>query len=133
MDHRDGRLDPRQFAEKRLPTLSELDQALPGNPALLFVAFTAPAVTNATGRTYLAAHGVRGERCGLIAAGSASLTAMHALAALQTPDDQKQGVLDAMAYSARLGVTTNVDMGEFIEPGTRDAKDSLRLRRTRIR
>ncbi len=30
-----------------------------------------------------------------------------------------------MAYSARVGVTTNVDMGEFVEPGTRDMKDSF--------
>ena len=50
---------------------------------------------------------------------------MHALAALQTPDDLKRGALDAMAYSARIGVTTNVDMGEFVEPGTRDMKDSF--------
>jgi predicted amidohydrolase YtcJ len=116
---------PGQFAEKRLPTLAELDQALPANPALLFVAFTGPAVTNSKGRAYLAAHGVVVSEAGLIAAGPPSIAAMHALAALQTPADKRQGVLDAMAYSARLGVTTNVDMGEFIEPGTRDIKDSF--------
>jgi predicted amidohydrolase YtcJ len=116
---------PGQLAEKRLPTLAELDQALPGNPALLFVAFTGPAVTNSQGRAYLASHGVEVSEAGLIAAGPASLAAMHALAALQTAEDKRQGVLDAMAYSARLGVTTNVDMGEFVEPGTRDMKDSF--------
>ncbi len=116
---------PGQFAERRLPTLAELDQALPGNPALLFVAFTGPAVTNSKGKAYLAAHGVAVSDAGLIAAGPASLAAMHALAALQTPNDKRQGVLDAMAYSAALGVTTNVDMGEFVEPGTRDMKDSF--------
>ncbi|HEV2700120.1 MAG TPA: amidohydrolase family protein [Steroidobacteraceae bacterium] len=116
---------PGQLAEKRLPTLAELDQALPGNPALLFVAFTGPAVTNSKGRAYLASHGVAVSDAGLIAAGPASLAAMHALAALQTLGDKKQGVLDAMAYSAALGVTTNVDMGEFVEPGTRDIKDSF--------
>ena len=116
---------PGQFAEKRLPTLAELDQALPGNPALLFVAFTGPAVTNSKGKAYLSAHGVEVSEAGLIGAGPASLAAMHALAALQTPEDKRQGVLDAMAYSARLGVTTNVDMGEFVEPGTRDMKDSF--------
>src|SRR5579863_10366346 len=116
---------PGQFAERRLPTLAELDLALPGNPALLFVAFTGPAVTNSKGKAYLAAHGVAVSDAGLIAAGPPSLAAMHALAALQTPNDKKQGVLDAMAYSAALGVTTNVDMGEFVEPGTRDMKDSF--------
>jgi predicted amidohydrolase YtcJ len=116
---------PGQLVEKRLPTLAELDQALPGNPALLFVAFTGPAVTNSKGKAYLAAHGVDVSEAGLIGPGPASLAALHALAALQTPDDKRQGVLDAMAYSARLGVTTNVDMGEFVEPGTRDMKDSF--------
>jgi hypothetical protein len=116
---------PGQFLEKRLPTLVELDQALPDNPALLFVAFTGPAVTNTKGRTFLIAHGVAVSDTGQIAAGPPSLAAMHALAALQTPDDLKRGALDAMDYSARMGVTTNVDMGEFIEPGTRDVKDSF--------
>ena len=116
---------PGQFAEKRLPTLAELDSALPGNPALLFVAFTGPAVTNSKGKAYLSAHGVEVSETGQIGAGPASLAAMHALAVLQTPEDKRQGVLDAIAYSARLGVTTNVDMGEFVEPGTRDMKDSF--------
>jgi predicted amidohydrolase YtcJ len=116
---------PGQFAEKRVPTLAELDQALPDNPALLFVAFTGPAITNTKGKAYLAAHGVEVADTGLIAAGPPSLAALHALAALQTPDDKKQGAVDAMAYSASLGVTTNVDMGEFVEPGTRDMKDSF--------
>jgi predicted amidohydrolase YtcJ len=116
---------PGQFAEKRLPTLAELDQALPDNPALLFVAFTGPAVTNTKGRDFLASHGVAVSDTGQIAAGAASLAAMHLLAAMQTPDDLKRGALDAMDYSARIGVTTNVDMGEFVEPGTRDAKDSF--------
>ncbi|MGC1457221.1 MAG: amidohydrolase family protein, partial [Steroidobacteraceae bacterium] len=116
---------PGQLAEKRVPTLAELDQAAPNHPVLLFVAFTGPAVTNSRGRSYLAAHGVEVSETGMIGAGAASLAAMHTLAALQTIEDRRQGVLDAMAYSASLGVTTNVDMGEFVEPGTRDIKDSF--------
>ena len=116
---------PGQFSEKRLPTLAELDQALPENPGLLFVSFTGPAVTNTRGRAYLATHGVAVSDTGQIAAGPPSLAALHALAALQTADDLKRGARDAMDYSARVGVTTNVDMGEFVEPGTRDAKDSF--------
>jgi len=116
---------PGQFTEKRLPTLTELDQATPENPALLFVAFTGPAVTNSKGKTYLAAHGVEVSETGVIAAGPPSIAALHALAAMQTPADLRQGVLDAMTYSASMGVTTNVDMGEFVEPGTRDMKDSF--------
>jgi len=116
---------PGQLAEKRVPTLAELDQAVPENPTLLYVAFTGPAITNTKGRAYLISHGVEVADSGFIAAGRPSLAAMHAVAAIQTPDDQRQGVLDAMAYSASVGVTTNVDMGEFVEPGTRDIKDSF--------
>jgi predicted amidohydrolase YtcJ len=116
---------PGQFAEKRLPTMSELDQATADHPVLLYVAFTGPAVTNSQGRAFLAAKGVAVSETGLIAAGPPSLAALHAVAATQTPADVRQGVLDAMAYSARLGVTTNVDMGEFVEPGTRDVQDSF--------
>jgi len=116
---------PGQLAEKRAPTLAELDAASADDPVLLYIAFTGPAVTNSAGRTYLAAHGVAVGDGGQIAAGPPSLAALHALAALQTSDDRRQGVIDAMAYSARLGITTNVDMGEFVEPGTRDVQDSF--------
>jgi hypothetical protein len=116
---------PGQFAEKRMPTLAELDQAAPNNPVLVYTGFTGPAAVNAKGRAYLAAHGVQVSDTGAIAAGAPSVAAKHALNALQTPADLRQGVLDAMAYSASVGVTTNVDMGEFIEPGTRDVQDSF--------
>jgi len=54
-----------------------------------------------------------------------SLAARKALLPLPTDPDREQGVLDAMAYSARVGLPTNVDLGEFIEPGTREQKDSF--------
>jgi predicted amidohydrolase YtcJ len=116
---------PGQLAEKRAPTLAELDQAAPDNPVLLYISFTGPAITNSKGRAYLAAHGVEVSDSGAIAAAAPSLAALHAVAAVQTEQDRRQGVLDAMAYSASVGVTTNVDMGEFVEPGTRDMKDSF--------
>jgi predicted amidohydrolase YtcJ len=116
---------PGQFTEKRMPTLAELDQAAPNNPVLVYTGFTGPAAVNARGRAYLAAHGVAVSETGVIAAGAPSVAAKHALDMLQTPADLRQGVLDAMAYSAAVGITTNVDMGEFIEPGTRDVQDSF--------
>src|ERR1700733_10043881 len=84
---------PGQLAEKRVPTLAELDQAVSDNPTLLYVAFTGPAITNTKGRVFLIAHGVEVNDTGFIAAGRASLAAMHAVAAIQTPDDQRLGVL----------------------------------------
>ena len=113
-----GGWTPGQLAEKRLPTLTELDAAAPHHPVLVFTSFTGPSASNTLGKAYLSAHGVAVGADGGIAAGPPSMGALHALQAIQTFEDKKQGVLDAMAYSASVGVTTNVDMGEFVEPGT---------------
>jgi predicted amidohydrolase YtcJ len=107
-----------QFAENRLPTLAELDAAAPANPVLVFNAFVGPAVTNTLGKAFFAGKGVAVDETGNIAARGPSLAALNALRAIQTFDDRKQGTLDAMAYSASVGVTTNVDMGGFALPGT---------------
>jgi predicted amidohydrolase YtcJ len=113
-----------QFAENRLPTLAELDAAAPGNPVLVFNTFVGPAVTNTPGKAFFAGKGVAVDDNGNIAARGPSLAALNALRAVQTFDDRKQGTLDAMAYSASVGVTTNVDMGGFVLPGTPDAEAS---------
>ena len=64
---------------------------------------------------------------GGIAANAPSLAALNALRAIQTLEDQKRGTLDAMAYSARVGITTNTDMGAFIPPGASDVYDSFAM------
>jgi predicted amidohydrolase YtcJ len=119
-----GGWTPAQFAENRLPTLAELDAAAPNNPVLVFNAFVGPATTNTLGRTFFTAKGVAVDATGNIAAGAPSLAALNTLRAIQTFDDKKQGTLDAMAYSASVGVTTNVDMGGFVIPGTPNIQDS---------
>jgi predicted amidohydrolase YtcJ len=113
-----------QFAENRLPTLAELDAAAPNNPVLVFNSFTGPAVTNTPGRSFFTGKGVAVDAGGNIAANAPSLAALNALRAIQTFDDKKQGTLDAMAYSASVGVTTNVDMGGFVLPNTPHAEAS---------
>ena len=62
---------------------------------------------------------------GAIAANAPSIAALNALRAIQTFDDQKRGTMDALAYSASVGVTTNVDMGAFLNPGLPDIQDSF--------
>jgi len=119
-----GGWTPAQFAENRLPTLSELDAAAPANPVLVFQSFTGPSVTNTLGKTFFVSKGVVVGADGSIAANAPSLAALNALRAVQTFADKKQGTLDAMAYSASVGVTTNVDMGGFILPGTNNIQDS---------
>ena len=41
-----GGFSPNQFKEVRLPTLAELDAAVPDHPVFILVGFTGPAVTN---------------------------------------------------------------------------------------
>ena len=114
-----------QFAEKRLPTLAELGAAAPDHPVLVFQAFTGPAATNTKGKAFFASKGVAVSDTGQIGANAPSLAALNALRAVQTFDDRKRGTADAMAYSASVGVTTNVDMGAFNLPGTPDLQGSF--------
>ena len=116
-----------QFAEKRLPTLAELDSAAPNHAVLLFQAFTGPAATNTLGRNFFTSKGVAASDTGAIAPNAPSLAALGALRAAQTFADKRRGAMDAMNYSASVGVTTDVDMGAFAIPGLPDIKDSFVL------
>ena len=122
-----GGWTPAQFAENRLPTLAELDAAAPANPVLVFNSFTGPSTTNTLGSNFFISKGITPDAAGNLNATGASIAALNALRAIQTFADKKQGTLDAMAYSASVGVTTNVDMGGFVIPGTphADASDQF--------
>ena len=120
-----GGWNPAQFAEKRLPTLAELDAALPEHPTLVFLSFNGPAATNTRGRAFFAGKGVQVSDTGAIAANAPSMAALNALRDVQTLDDRKRGTLDALNYSVSVGVTTNVDMGAFIPPNSPTAKTSF--------
>lgn len=119
-----GGWTPGQFAETRLPTLAELDAAAPNNPVLVFNSFFGPSTTNTRGRTFFIGKNITVDAAGNLDASGASIAALNALRAIQTFDDKKRGTLDAMAYSASVGVTTNVDMGGFVIPGTPHTQDS---------
>ena len=119
-----GGWTPAQFAENRLPTLAELDAAAPNNPVLVFNSFFGPSSTNTLGRTFFTGKGITVDAGGNLDATGASIAALNALRAIQTFDNKKQGTLDAMAYSVSVGVTTNVDMGGFVIPGTPYTQDS---------
>jgi predicted amidohydrolase YtcJ len=114
-----------QFAEKRLPTLQELDAADSSHPVIVYQSFTGPAAVNALGKTFFAGKGIAVSDAGAIAVNAPSVAALDALRAAQTFADKKRGTMDAMAYSASVGVTTNVDMGAFIIPGLPDIQDSF--------
>src|SRR5687767_2032840 len=54
-----GGLQPRQFAENRLPTLAELDAAAPRHPVYIHTTFNGPAVTNTLGKKFFEGKGVK--------------------------------------------------------------------------
>ncbi|MGP0073641.1 MAG: amidohydrolase [Bryobacteraceae bacterium] len=120
-----GGWNPAQFAEKRLPTLQELDAASSDHPVLVFVAFTGPAATNSLGKAFFAGKGIDVSATGAIAANAPSVAALNALRFIQTFEDKQRGTMDALDYSASVGVTTDVDMGAFVIPGTPDIEDSF--------
>jgi predicted amidohydrolase YtcJ len=113
------------FAEKRLPTLAELDAAAPNHPVLVYQSFTGPAATNTRGLAFFKSKGVAVSDTGAIGANAPSLAALNALRAEQTFEDRKRGTTEAMAYSASVGVTTNADMGAFNLPGTQNLQGSF--------
>jgi predicted amidohydrolase YtcJ len=113
---------PAQFAENRLPTLAELDAAAPSHPVLVFQTFLGPATTNTLGSAFFVGKGIAVDAAGNV---SSPIAALNALRAIQTFADKKRGTRDALAYSVSLGVTTNVDMGGFILPGTPNIQNSF--------
>jgi hypothetical protein len=115
-----GDFNAKQVAEKRLPTLAELDVALPDHPYLLNGGGT---VTNSRGKTFFESKGIMVSPAGAIA-GPGFLQALNALRAIQTFDDMKRGTMDAMTYLNGFGLTTSVDMGAFTIPGTPDMQDA---------
>jgi predicted amidohydrolase YtcJ len=118
-----GGFSPSQFKETRLPTLAELDAAVPGHPVYISVGFTGPSVTNTLGKTFFEnvappVGPVTVGADGSIAAapflapgptGQATLALRQTL----TLDARKRTVRDTMAYAASVGVTTHLDQGAF--------------------
>ncbi len=119
-----GDWTPRLFAERRAPTLAELDRAVPNHP-VLFATF-GPAVTNTLGKQFFAAHGITVGTNGALA-GPAATKAVNLLRDMQTPEDRVRSARYAQSYVLRYGLTTSVDMGVFARPGSPDLQDSATL------
>ena len=108
-----------QLAEKRLPTLAELDAAAQNNPVLLFPGLNGPSATNTPGKAFLEAKGIAVSADGLIAAANPSMAALDAIRALETSDDLRRTALEVTSYALSFGVTTHEDQA---------ARSSLQLR-----
>ena len=109
---------PRMFAELRLPTLAEIDAAVPDRPVFLYQGGGGPARTNTLGKQFFeSAVGPLAGPCVVGADGSLVTVAgvNHANRALyhlrirQTFEDKKRSALDAQAYSASVGITAVLD------------------------
>jgi len=107
-----GGFHTRQWAERRLPTLAELDEAVPDRPVFVFLRFSGPAVTNTLGKQFFEtvssplAGPVAVDADGTLADARAGL---YHLRVRQTFEDKLRSTLDAMAFTAQVGVTTNLD------------------------
>jgi predicted amidohydrolase YtcJ len=109
---------PNIFAERRLPTLAEIDSAVSDRPVFLYQGGGGPARTNTLGKQFFESVAgpfpVTVDAEGLLAGASGSTPSManralYHLRIRQTFEDKKRSALDAMAYSAAVGVTTNLD------------------------
>src|SRR6266487_2213391 len=118
-----GGFSPNQFKELRLPTLAELDAAVPGHPVYISIGFTGPSTTNTLGKAFFenvpppygpVPVGADGSIApsGFTTPGPTGQATL-ALRQTLTFDQRKQSVRDAMAYAASIGVTTHLDQGAF--------------------
>lgn len=104
-----------QLAEKRFPTLDELDAASPRHPVFMMHYPAGPAVTNSQGKSYLEANGVPVADDGSIADAH---SAYAALIKDQTLDDKKRSLRELMQHSNTVGMLTILDGGgAFPGPG----------------
>ena len=113
---------PGYFAEGRLPFLAELDAAVPDRPVFLYQGGGGPARVNTLGKLFFESVtsplagpcvvGADGTLAGAIQnppTPSMANRALYHLRVRQTFEDKMRSALDAMAYSASIGVTTALD------------------------
>jgi predicted amidohydrolase YtcJ len=105
-----GPLSAMQFAERRLPTLAELDAV--ERPVYLQAA-QGGTRTNSAGKAWLEAKGVTVGADGAITGPALGLALQTLRKELLTPETRKRSALDALQYYARLGITTHRDCGAF--------------------
>jgi predicted amidohydrolase YtcJ len=128
-----GGWHPNQWAEHRHPTLAELDEAVPDRPVFLYERFTGPCAVNSLAKQFFDAADaadpvhpdllkVNVAEDGAIGAagfagGGPSASALYYLRRMQTFADRKRGALEAMNYSASVGLTAHLDQVLFPTPG----------------
>ena len=118
-----GPISGMQFAERRLPNLTELDAV--DRPVYLQGA-QGGTRTNSQGKAWLEARGILAGDDGTLA-GQAAGRALQALRKeLLTAETRRRTAFDALQYYTRLGITTHRDSGAFHseEPSTGIANEN---------
>jgi predicted amidohydrolase YtcJ len=105
---------PNIWLERRQPTLAELDAAVPDRPVFLYFGGGGPARVNSLGKAFFESVSnptVAVGADGSIPGGNPSQAnaALYHLRIRQSFEDKKRSALDAMAFSAQVGITTNLD------------------------
>lgn len=119
-----GGFHSNHFAELRLPTLAELDAAVPNNPAYISLSFSGPSTTNTLGKAFLEAAdppvtvGADGSIAGGFGDSPTGRATLALRRALLTPETRRRGAIDALDYGLSLGVTTHLDQGAFQKTDT---------------
>jgi len=109
-----GPLAASQFAERRLPTLAELDAV---NRPVYLQAAQGGTRTNSEGKAWLEAQGVMVAADGAITGPALGLALQTLRKELLTPEARQRTALGALEYYARLGITTHRDCGAFHSDG----------------
>jgi predicted amidohydrolase YtcJ len=100
-----GGWTPLQFAEARLPTLAELDDAAPRHAVYL------NGRTNTVGKAFFESRGLTVDPVtGQVSSTGAATTALRSI---QTFEDKVRGTRDAIAYAAANGLTGCHDTGNL--------------------
>ena len=115
------------WAEKRLPTSKELDDAVSDRPVFLLQTFNGPSVTNTAGKAFFERepNAVAVADNGAIGGGMPSTTALFRLRQRQTLESKMRGTIDAWRYSAALGLTAHLDQVGLGVPGPIAPNQSL--------
>jgi hypothetical protein len=110
--------DPANPLSGRLPTLAELDAAVPNNPAFMMIGFNGPGATNSAGRAIFEAQGIVVGVNGSVTGTNCPAALLYLRQTLLNPEERRRSTLDAMRYATTVGVTTHVDQGAFQKSNT---------------
>src|ERR1700694_2316040 len=118
-----GGFNRNQFSpDVRFPNLKELTTTVLDHPVFIMESFSGPGSTNQLGMDFFKAKGIPVGADGFIDGGglfgaTPCTMALFELRKMQTRESMLQGLEDAMAYAAGVGVTTHLDQGGFPAAG----------------